>query len=79
MIDWIVLLDNLLYWVQWLTTFTILGLIGIACLAFFISRKMAIDCALIAIVLFIIATVLGQLGIQLLAPELLSFLHSIFK
>jgi len=79
MLDWIVLLNNVLYWVQWLTTFTIVALIGLGCLLFFVNKKMAIQCGLLAFALFIVAAICGQLGIQLLAPEILALFQNIFK
>ena len=79
MLDWIELLNDLIYGVQWLTTLVILGLIGIACLAFFISKKTAINCGILALFLIIIATVFEQFGIQLLAPEVFAFFQNLFK
>ncbi len=79
MLDWILFLDNVLYWVQWLTTFSILGLLGIACLAFFVSKKISIDCALLAVALILVATVFGQFGIQLVTPEVFAFFENFLK
>ena len=78
MLDWIIFLDDVLGWIQLLTTFTIVGLIGLACLMFFISKKMAIDCGLLAVVLIIVASVLQGFGIQIISPAVFEFFHKLF-
>jgi len=78
MIDWIVFLDDVIGWVQWLTTLTILGLLCIAGIYFFVNKKAMIDCILLAIVLIVVATVFANFGIQIVTPAVYEFLRGIF-
>jgi ABC-type transport system involved in multi-copper enzyme maturation permease subunit len=79
MLDWIGFLDDLMYWVQWLTTLAVVGLIGIACLTYFINKKIAVDCGVLVVVLIIVASVFAQFGIQLLPPEIAGFFQNLFN
>jgi len=80
MTDWILIWDQLLFWVQWITTFTLIALIGFAGLCYILrNRKWAVDCAIIAVVLLITAMILAQYGIEILSPEVYEFFQKIFN
>ena len=73
MLDWLGFFNQLMFWVQWLTTLVFFTLIGVAFLCFFIDKKITIKCGVVVIVLFIVAGILSDFGIQILAPELYAF------
>jgi hypothetical protein len=75
-IDWIVFFDNVMIYVQWFTSLTFFGLIGIACIGFFISKRITLNCLVVVIALFIIAYIVDDsFGLQLFAPEIMDFLQ----
>lgn len=78
MFDWILLLDNVLGWVQWLTTFTILVLLCFAGLYYFINKRAMFNCIILLVVLIIVAGVLSSCGIQIVPPEIYEFFRGIF-
>ena len=78
-IDWINFYDDIMYWVQRITTIAVLGLVLIALLGIFINRRITIGCGLIIILLFIVAGVLEGYGIEIFLPELWDFFEGLFN
>jgi hypothetical protein len=78
MLDWIVFLESVLGWVQWLTTLTILGLCLIAVIYYFVNKRAMFDCILLVIVLIIIAGVFAKYGIAIVNPAIYDFFRSLF-
>ena len=73
MLSWTAFFDQLIYWAQWITTLVVFTLVAVAFLCFFIDKKITIKCAFVVIVLFIVAGILSDFGIQILAPEFYAF------
>ena len=73
MLSWVGIYEQLIFWAQWITTLVVFTLIGVAFLCFFIDKKITIKCAFVVIILFIVAGILNDFGIQILAPELYAF------
>jgi hypothetical protein len=78
MLDWIAFMDDVLGWVQWLTSLTFVALIGIALVYYFVNKKAMISCILLAVFLFIIAGVFASYGIQIVDPAFYAFLRGLF-
>jgi len=77
--DWIEFFNQLMYWAQWLTSVTIVGLFALAVLGLFINRKMTISCGILAVALILVTVAFAQLGIQLLVPEITALFQNLFK
>jgi len=68
-----------MYYIQWATTFSIMGLLAIGGLCFLLgARKWAFDCVLIAIVLLVTAYIFAGFGIEILSPEVYEFFQHLF-
>lgn len=76
MLDWFILFDNLMFWLQTLVTYSILGLFLIAGIGFFISKKTMIECILAAVAVLTVALAFEQFGIQLLTDEVVAFFNN---
>ncbi|MHA1130354.1 MAG: hypothetical protein ACTSQI_15150 [Candidatus Helarchaeota archaeon] len=80
MIDWLVFWDQMMAWIQILTGGAVMALLGIAGLAYILrSRKIAIDAAIIAVILVLVATVLAKYGIEILPHDVYDFFGGIFN
>ena len=81
MLDWMTIWASLEGWVQWVITLALMCLIGIAGIAFILrQKKIAIDCAILAVVLFLVAVIVEQMvGLQLLLPEVFGFFSNLFN
>ena len=80
LLDWLVLWQSLQEWIQWVITLALLCLVGIAGIAYILRQKrIAIDCAILAVVLFLVAMILERMvGLQLLLPEIFGFFSNLF-
>ncbi len=80
MLDWLTFWDQLIYWVQVLTTAVLAGLLVLAFLSWITrNRKWTIDCLMIAVVLLIAGAIAGQFGIRIFAPQLYELIDWIFS
>lgn len=81
MVDFVAWWDNLLGWVESITTIAFFGLIGIALMAYLLgSKKIAIGCIVTNAFLLVIAAYLyNNYGIEIIFPEVFDFFDNIFN
>jgi hypothetical protein len=80
LLDWLTFYDQLIGYVKIATSAAIMVLIGIAAMAYILrSRKLAIDAAIVAVALLIIATVLARYGVEILPDEVYEFFGGLFS
>ena len=76
-IDFVVFYDDLMFWVQHIAMFSVLGLLVIACVGFFFNRRITVNCIIVVFGIIIFGTILEQtLNLRIISFEMILGLFS---
>ena len=80
MFDWQIFFDNLVDWVQIITTLSFMSIVMIGCICYFLNKKLMRQCVILAVFILIITRIMESImGIHILELDLLSFFTSWFQ